>query len=179
MNEHQSSHDTATTEPQVSSSWRIKLAFVILIASIAWPTLIPVLAFMGVSSGVIATFSAVMIFVAELMMLTGAAIAGKEGFTFIKQKVFRIFAPFAPPKKVGRTRYTIGLVMFVVPLLFGWASPYFGHHIPGFQQHTMAYAIIGDALLLASLFVLGGDFWDKLRSLFLHNAIAQVPKSSA
>ena len=25
-------------------------------------------------------------------------------------------------------------------------------------------------LLLASLFVLGGDFWDKVRSLFIHDA---------
>ena len=25
-------------------------------------------------------------------------------------------------------------------------------------------------ILLASLFVLGGDFWDKLRSLFIHDA---------
>jgi hypothetical protein len=179
MNEHHSSQDTETPGAEVNSSWRIKLGFVILIASISWPVLIPVLPFLGVSGGAIATFSGVMIVVAELMMLTGAAIAGKEGFTFIKQKVFGFFAPFAPPKKVGRTRYTIGLVMFVIPLLFGWASPYFGHRIPGFQQYTIAYAIGGDALLLASLFVLGGDFWDKLRSLFLRNATAQIPKSSA
>jgi hypothetical protein len=29
-----------------------------------------------------------------------------------------------------------------------------------------------DAITLASLFVLGGDFWDKVRALFLHDARA-------
>jgi len=29
-------------------------------------------------------------------------------------------------------------------------------------------------MFVASLFVLGGDFWDKIRALFLHSARAQV-----
>jgi hypothetical protein len=29
-----------------------------------------------------------------------------------------------------------------------------------------------DLITLASLFVLGGDFWDKVRALFLHDARA-------
>lgn len=31
-------------------------------------------------------------------------------------------------------------------------------------------SVTGDILLLASLFVLGGDFWGKVRSLFIHHA---------
>jgi hypothetical protein len=30
-------------------------------------------------------------------------------------------------------------------------------------------------MLLASLFVLGGEFWDKLRALFVHGARAAFP----
>ena len=37
----------------------------------------------------------------------------------------------------------------------------------------------GDLLLLVSLFVLGGDFWDKLRSLFIHSARAQIPEKAS
>jgi hypothetical protein len=32
-----------------------------------------------------------------------------------------------------------------------------------------------DLITLASLFLLGGDFWDKVRALFLHNARAVFP----
>ena len=33
----------------------------------------------------------------------------------------------------------------------------------------MSAAILGDACCLASLFVLGGGFWDKLRALFVRD----------
>ena len=66
-------------------------------------------------------------------------------------------------------------MMFAIPLAFGWATPYFGNHLPGFETKTLFYAIAGDVLLLSSLFVLGGDFWDKLRSLFRHDAHAVIP----
>jgi hypothetical protein len=32
---------------------------------------------------------------------------------------------------------------------------------------------------LLSLFVLGGDFWDKLRALFIHGAKATLPQRRA
>jgi len=70
----------------------------------------------------------------------------------------------------SRLRYRIGLVMFCAPLAFGWLSVYVAGSIPGFAQNPLPYALGGDLLLLTSLFVLGGDFWDKVRSLFLHNA---------
>lgn len=36
-----------------------------------------------------------------------------------------------------------------------------------------------DALLLISLFVLGGEFWDKLRALFIHQAKVRFPEETA
>ncbi len=66
--------------------------------------------------------------------------------------------------------------MLVLPLLFAWLSPYLGRHIPGYASQPLAFAIAGDALLLSSLLVLGGEFWDKLRSLFHHGATAVFPE---
>ena len=31
-------------------------------------------------------------------------------------------------------------------------------------------SVIGDVMFVASFFVLGGDFWDKISALFIHNA---------
>jgi hypothetical protein len=33
-------------------------------------------------------------------------------------------------------------------------------------------------MLIASLFVLGGNFWDKLRALFVADAVAVIPQDS-
>ena len=34
----------------------------------------------------------------------------------------------------------------------------------------VAIAVVGDVMFIVSLFVLGGDFWDKLRGLFSQKA---------
>jgi hypothetical protein len=137
--------------------------------SLGWPILIPLLPLFGASSKATAAFSGVMIIVADLLLMAGAAIAGKEGFAFIKAKVFGIFRPYLPPQEVSRRRYTIGLVLFSISLAFGWASPYFGHHLPGFDRGQLIYAIAGDVILLIGLLMLGGGFWDKLRALFRYD----------
>jgi hypothetical protein len=113
------------------------------------------------------------------MLIAGAAIAGKEGFAFIKATVFGFLRSYGPAREVSRTRYKVGLMMFATSIAFGWASPYFGHHLPGYETRTLLYAVAGDVLLLVSLFVLGGAFWDKLRSLFQHNAYAIFPEKLA
>ena len=81
-----------------------------------------------------------------------------------------------PPDRVSLTRYRIGLVMFVLPVLFGWLGPYGAHHIPGYETHRFVVCLIGDLMFVASLFVLGGDFWDKVRALFIWNASVDLPK---
>ena len=161
------------------ASWRTTIGFAMLVASIAWPLVIPILLLLGVSKMVTAAFSGVMVVAAEFMLIAGAAIAGKEGFAYIKATVFGFLKSYGPPSEVSRLRYTVGLVMFATPLAFGWAAPYFGHHVPGFEQGQLIYAIAGDALLLVGLFVLGGGFWDKLRSLYRHKAYAVIPGEPA
>lgn len=119
---------------QPQAGWRVKLGFAIFAASIGWPVFIPILLALGVSTTTTAAISGVMIVAAEFMLIAGAAIAGKEGFAFIKAKVFGFLRSYGPPREVSRLRYTVGLVMFATPLAFGWASPYFGHHLPGFEN---------------------------------------------
>lgn len=164
------------TDRPTGVGWRIQAGLVVFVASLGWPVLLPILPLLGASGATVATFGAIMAVAAEIMLLAGAAVAGKEGFALIKSRVFGLLKTLGPPKEVGRTRYSVGLVLFTFPLLFGWASPYLGRHIPGFSEHPLAYAVSGDVLLLTSLFVLGGDFWDKLRALFVHGARAVFPE---
>jgi hypothetical protein len=167
------------SEEQIRAGWRIKLGFVLFILSVGWPILLPIMPLVGISGSAIAAFSGGMLVAAEVMILAGAAIAGKDGFTYIKSRVFGFVKYYGPPAEVNSTRYMIGLILFVAPLFFGWASPYVAEHLPGFLEHPHYYTIALDALLLISLFVLGGEFWDKLRSLFLHRAHAVIPAKDA
>ena len=115
---------------------------------------------------------------AEVLGIVAVAVMGKSGYAYIKNRVFGFLKQYGPPAEVSRTRYTIGLVMFAVPIVFGWLAPYAADLIPGYLGNELTYAIVGDLLLLVSLFVLGGDFWDKLRALFIRGAKVVFPETT-
>jgi hypothetical protein len=104
-----------------------------------------------------------------------AAVMGKDGFNYIMGALGRFLKPLAPPDQVSKTRYTIGLFMFFVPVAMGWIAPYFSHHIAFYEKEELIFNISGDVMIFLSLFVLGGNFWDKLRSLFVRGAKPVFP----
>ena len=155
------------------AGWRTRVGLALFLVSLGWPVLIPVLLLLGFSAKVTAAFSGTMVVLAELLLIAGAAIAGKEGFAFIKAGVFGFLKRYGPPQRVSRRRYRVGLVLFVLPIVFGGVAPYLGHHLPGFETREWVYAFAFDVMLLISLFVLGGHFWDKLRALFYYDGLPQ------
>jgi hypothetical protein len=160
-----------------TGGWRLKFGVALFGLSIALPVLgVPLIAAMGMST--VATVSGAMLVGAEVLGIVAVAVMGKSGYAYIKNRVFGFLKQYGPPAEVSRTRYTIGLVMFAVPIVFGWVAPYATDLIPGYLGNELTYGVIGDLLLLVSLFVLGGDFWDKLRSLFSQGAKAVFPKTT-
>lgn len=170
----------AIASEQPAAGWRLKLGAAIFGLSILSPVVgVPVVAALGLSATMTATLSGAFLASGEVFGILAVAVMGKPGFAYIKSRVFGFLKLYGPPKEVSRGRYTIGLVMFWVPILFGWVSLYFADQIPGFMEDPLPYAVGGDLVLLASLFVLGGDFWDKLRSMFIHDARAMIPEKPA
>ena len=161
------------------AGWRIKTGFTILIAGIVWPVVLPIMPLLGLSTEFIAAFTGVMLVAAEVMMVIAAAIAGKEGFGYIKHRISGFIKTYGPPQVVSAVRYKIGLVVIALPLLYAFLSPYIGKYIPGMTDYRVVYAIAGDILLLIGLFLVGGEFWDKLRALFMHKAVAVFPGKPA
>lgn len=151
--------------------WRLKLSAALFGLSFLLPLVgVPIVAAFELSKTMTASISGGLLLAGEVLGIAAVAVAGKSGYALIKKKVLGFLKQYGPPNKVSRLRYRIGLVMFCAPLVFGWGVVYAAHFIPLFSNVSMPYAVGGDLLLLASLFVLGGDFWDKIRSLFIHDA---------
>lgn len=113
----------------------------------------------------------------ELFMLIAVAILGKQGFEYLKNKLAGWLKPLAPPDRVSSTRYRIGLFLFSIPLLLGWLLPYFTNLINWYDQYDLWIHAGADILLIISLFVLGGNFWDKLRGLFIWEGKISINKN--
>jgi hypothetical protein len=164
-----SAHTNPSEKP--AAGWRLKLGAALFGLSILLPVAgIPLVTALGLSTTMIASVSGALLVGSEILGVCAVAVMGKSGFAFIKNRVFGFLKQYGPPQKVSRGRYNIGLVLFCVPFLFAWLSPYISKWIPVFLSHPLPFAIGGDILILASLLVLGGDFWDKICSLFIHDA---------
>ena len=153
------------------TDWRLKLGIAIFILSIILPVAgIPAVAALDLSSSVVASVSGALLVGAEILGVIAIAVMGKSGYALIKKNLLGFIKQYGPPMQVSRLRYNIGLIMFSIPLLFALVSVYVAELIPGFIENPLPYAIAGDLMLLLSLFVLGGDFWDKIRALFIYDA---------
>jgi hypothetical protein len=151
--------------------WRFRLGLGIFVVGFASPLLIPLVTASGLSTQWKTILSgALAVGIPEVFSIAAVAIMGKSGFDYMKNRFFGFIKKHGPPEQVSRARYRIGLVMFALPFLLGWSGPYFLHHIPGYETHRLLVGIVGDLLLISSLFVLGGEFWDKVRALFIRDA---------
>ena len=167
------------TEPG-QTRWRLRLGIIVFVVGFLSPLLIPLVTGSALPTKwktVISGFLAVGI--PEIFSVLAVAIMGKHGFNYIKKRFFTFLKKLAPPDKVSQTRHRIGLVMFVFPILFGWLAPYVSIIIPGFGLQGLAVNLTGDLIFISSLFVLGGEFWDKVRALFVFGATAKFPEPSS
>ena len=143
------------------------------------PLLIPFVASTNWSIGLKSAVSGFLALgIPEVFMIIGVAILGKEGYHFLKDKLFGFLKQFAPPDEVSLTRYRIGLAMLCLPLFFAWAHPFIGQFLPDLKTLPLWCYVTGDIVLIASFFVLGGNFWDKLRSLFVYSAKIQFTEKN-
>ena len=112
----------------------------------------------------------------KLFLLLAIAIMGKPGFAYLKSLIGSHFGRFAPPATVSAGRYRAGLTLLIAMVILSSIGDYVASDlIPMRQHHPRLVALTGDLVTLLSFFLLGGDFWDKVRSLFVREAKAVFP----
>ncbi|MCY1512543.1 hypothetical protein D9M68_470060 [compost metagenome] len=158
-----------TPQPAPSMGWRFKCGIGMFILAFALWFLIPLAAALDVPGSRIAALTGTIFIANKVLLLTCVAVMGKEGFQQLKAIVFGHAKRLAPVQKVGPVRHAIGLVMFFIPILTSMLEPYIDEMWPGLRPDKWQFQVLGDIMLIASFFVLGGDFWSKLRALFVRS----------
>jgi len=169
---------TDTVREESLPKGRLTLGFVIVLVGQSFPLLVPVVVASELPTEWKTALSGICAFgFPNISIFTAIVLLGKSGFAAIKKKIFGWFKKqFAPPDVVGKLRYTVGLMLFFVPVFLGWSGVYLSGVLPMAKIYSTKWALISDSIIIVSLFVLGGDFWDKLRSLFVRKAKVVFPE---
>ena len=120
----------------------------------------------------------------EVIGLTSIAFLGKEGFKAIKAKLFgSLKAGYVAP--VGRKRHYIGIALLCtgvlttyITVLYAWAAfkattpenpipVIWGLEFAQQEALVIWLFLIGEISFLISIYVLGADWWEKFRNIFV------------
>jgi len=159
----------------MNADMRLKLGIALLILGLVMPFGTVFVTGTDWPVAVKTVVSGVLLLGFEIMIFPAIALMGKENFNRIVNRAKGILKTLKPAGNVGRTRYTIGLVLLIGPVLFGWIASYVPSWLPA-ENAARVWTNVGlDLIVATSLFVLGGDFWDKLQALFRYDARAMFP----
>ena len=105
----------------------------------------------------------------EIIMVIAIALWGKTTFDYFMGYIYRFFKRLAPSASVSTTRYYIGLILFISSFFPSWILAYAPTLVSNSARIYIVFTF--DILFIISFFVLGGDFWEKIRALFMPNSI--------
>ena len=159
----------------MSADTRLKLGVALLILGLVMPAGTLLVAATDWPASVKTVVGGILLFGFEVMLIPAVALMGKDNFERIWAGAMRLLKTLKPAGGVSKTRYKLGLYMLVGAALYAWIASYAPSWLP--EDYVLrVWVNLGlDVVTLASLFVLGGDFWDKVRALFLHNARVVFP----
>lgn len=154
--------------------WRFGIGIILIICGYAALALIPLVAGADLGMGVKTGMTGFLALMPVLTKVAAIAVMGKPGFNLLKTHVFKFLGRFRPAEQVSRRRYRVGLGLFVLSIVFGSLLPYFPGIVFDWKANEVFWSLVADVMLIASLFVLGGEFWNKLAALFDYNAKVSV-----
>jgi hypothetical protein len=168
-------NQTASEMGVGNARFRFGIAVGLIMAGYVALGLIPVVINSDMTAGPKATLSGLLALSPMLTKIAAVAVMGKRGFKILKAYLFKFLGRFQPPENVSRERYRFGLILFVLSIVFGSLLPYFPGFLVDWKSDETFWSLVNDVLLIISLYLLGGEFWNKLAALFRYDAKVSFP----
>lgn len=171
-------NDNHNLEQHAPTGWRFRVGLFFFVFAWICPLFIPFVTNTNLTTEEKAFLSGFLLIGApEIFSVVSIIILGKPGFNYIKTKAFYYIKRAVPRGEISRTRYRIGLFMLLLHAVNAYLIFYTPDLIIGYAENRITMNLIADFLFIVTLFVLGGEFWDKLRALFLYDAKVYMPKN--
>jgi hypothetical protein len=154
------------------ADWKRRLGVALIVYSFIPICTVGLVPFLNVSGSFAVTFGAVYLASGEIAFLAAVALLGKPFVTAVKDAVkrflFRRTEP-ARPQPISRARHAVGVALFALSF-----APYYAtmgvlllaHPQEPDLQTLLCLLLAGEGLFFVSLFVLGEEFWARLKRLF-------------
>ena len=114
----------------MSPQTRLKLGVALLILGLIMPAGTLLVSVTDWPVAVKTVLSSILLFGFEIMIIPAVALMGKDNFDRIWAGAMRLLKTLKPAGGVSKRRYTIGLYLLVVPILYAWIASYAPSWLP-------------------------------------------------
>ena len=153
----------------MKKDWKYYLGVSLFVYSFLPLSIVAILPFMGMTLAQAGAFAVVFLASGEIAFICAAALLGKEFLAALKTKIMALFKRTHKPKPISRTRHRFGVFLMVASTMPYYAALiyllFFSHKESEINFLTWTL-VAGESAFMAGLFVLGGEFWDRLKHLF-------------
>jgi hypothetical protein len=155
---------------QMKKDWKYYLGVSLFFYSFLPMSIVAILPFLGLTLAQAGAFAVVFLASGEVAFLFAAALLGKEFLTALKNRIKAWFKRPHEPKPISRNRHRFGIALLTASFLPHYVMliylVFFSHSES--EINFLAWTLVaGEMAFMAGLFILGGDFWDRLRELFV------------
>lgn len=165
MSTHENAVD-ASKPPTLKRDWRFysglaafSLSFIMPLGAVAVPWLGLPTAQAAVLAGLLVAGGP------EVACILAVALLGKDNFQYFAHLVKRALRRAVGERPASKARYYTGLAIFLASWLPAYAFAYMPAAMPGERIYILAAM---DLAFVASFVVMGGEFWEKMRRIFIY-----------
>lgn len=153
--------------PILVKDWRFYLGIGALALSIIMPIFALFVPLLGLSVAQSALVVGLLIGGGpEVMALIAVALLGKATFRYLLHSVKSFFRAKVLEKPASKGRYYFGLMINITSWIPLYLYGYLPAIMPGGDMRIYILAA-ADLSFVASMFVMGGEFWEKIRKIFV------------
>src|SRR5262245_4130294 len=155
--------------PALKKDWRFYAGLAALALSVVLPLSAALVPLLGLSTTSAAMLVGVLVAGGpEVMCILAVALLGKDTFNYFMHRAKGMFRQVVIDRPASRTRYYVGLAIMLVSWLPAYVYAYFPASLP--SGYTRIYILAGmDLAFVASVFLMGGEFWEKVRRIFIYD----------
>jgi hypothetical protein len=167
MNERDKARD-ATRAPTLKRDWRFYTGMTALVLAVILPLGSVAVPLLGLSMTQSALLVGVMVAGGpEVLCILAIALLGKETFQYLAHRAKLAFRRAVVDKPASKARYYVGLAIILLSWLPAYIYAYAPAALPGGNARIYILAAT-DLAFVASVFLMGGEFWEKVRRIFIY-----------
>ena len=162
----------AARAPTLKRDWRFYAGMTALVLAV----ILPLGAFIVPLLGLPLAQSALLVGVLvaggpEVLCIAAIALLGKETFQYLAHHAKLAFRRAVIDRPASKARYYVGLAIVLLSWLPAYIYAYAPAAMPGGNARVYILAAM-DLAFVASVFLMGGEFWEKVRRIFIYEGKA-------